>query len=79
MKLAGRARGVLLLPDGRIALAASVEGGRAARATFLAARLTPAGAFDPTFDGDGVARVATTRGGCAAAARRRSRSAPAGG
>ena len=44
---------------------------RAARATFLAARLTPAGAFDPTFGGDGVARVATTtrrlRGGGAAA------------
>ena len=42
-----------------------------ARATFLAARLTPAGAFDPTFSGDGVARVATTsrrmRGGGAAA------------
>jgi uncharacterized delta-60 repeat protein len=71
VKLAGRARGVLVLPDGRIALAAAVEGGRAARATFLAARLTPAGAFDPTFSGDGVARVTTTtrrmRGGGAAA------------
>jgi uncharacterized delta-60 repeat protein len=71
VKLAGRARDVLVLPDGRIALAASVEAGRAARATFLAARLTAAGAFDPSFDGDGVARVATTtrrmRGGGAAA------------
>jgi uncharacterized delta-60 repeat protein len=71
VKLAGRARDVLVLPDGRIALAAAVERGRAARATFLAARLTPAGAFDPAFDGDGVARVATTtrrvRGGGAAA------------
>jgi uncharacterized delta-60 repeat protein len=71
VKLAGRARDVLVLPDGRIALAASVEAGRAARATFLAARLTVAGAFDPSFDGDGVARVATTtrrlRGGGAAA------------
>ena len=71
VKLAGRARDVLALPDGRIALTAAVERGRAARATFLAARLTPAGAFDPTFDGDGVARVATTtrqvRGGGAAA------------
>jgi len=70
-KLAGRARDVLALPDGGVALAAAVERGRAARATFLAARLTPAGAFDPTFDGDGVARVATTtrrvRGGGAAA------------
>ena len=71
VKLAGRARDVLVLPDGRIALAAAVEHGRAARATFLAARLTTAGAFDPSFDGDGVARVATTtrrvRGGGAAA------------
>jgi uncharacterized delta-60 repeat protein len=73
VRLAGRARDVLVLPDGRIALAAAVERGRAARATFLAARLTPAGAFDPSFDGDGdgVARVATTtrrlRGGGAAA------------
>ncbi len=71
VKLAGRARDVLALPDGRIALAAAAERGRAARATFLAARLTPTGAFDPTFDGDGVARVATTtrrvRGGGAAA------------
>ena len=71
VKLAGRARDVLVLPDGRIALAAAAERGRAARATFLAARLTAAGAFDPTFDGDGVARVATTtrrvRGGGAAA------------
>jgi uncharacterized delta-60 repeat protein len=71
VKLAGRARDVLVLPDGRIALAAAVERGRAARATFLAARLTPAGAFDPAFNGDGVARVATTtrrlRGGGAAA------------
>ena len=70
-KLAGRARDVLVLPDGRIALAAAVERGRAARATFLAARLTAAGAFDPSFDGDGVARVTTTsrrmRGGGAAA------------
>ena len=70
VRLAGRARDVLALPDGRIALAAAVERGRAARATFLAARLTPTGAFDPTFDGDGVARVATTtrrvRGGGAA-------------
>ncbi len=71
VQLAGRARDVLVLPDGRIALAAAVERGRRARATFLAARLTAAGAFDPTFDGDGVARVATTtrrvRGGGAAA------------
>jgi uncharacterized delta-60 repeat protein len=71
VRLAGRARDVLVLPDGRIALAAAVERGRAARATFLAARLTPAGAFDPTFGGDGVARVLTTtrriRGGGAAA------------
>jgi len=71
VKLAGRARDVVALPDGRIALAAAVERGRAARATFLAARLTAAGAFDPTFDGDGVARIATTtrrvRGGGAAA------------
>jgi uncharacterized delta-60 repeat protein len=71
VQLAGRARDVLVLPSGKIALAASVERGHAARATFLAARLTPAGAFDPTFDGDGVARVATTtrriRGGGAAA------------
>jgi uncharacterized delta-60 repeat protein len=69
--LAGRARDVLVQPDGRIALAAAVEAGRAARATFLAARLTPAGAWDRSFDGDGVARVATTahrlRGGGAAA------------
>ncbi len=69
--LAGRARDVLVLPDGRIALAASVERGRAARGTFLAARLTAAGAFDPSFDGDGVARIVTTsrriRGGGAAA------------
>jgi uncharacterized delta-60 repeat protein len=74
--LAGRARDVLVLPDGRIALAASVERGRAARATFLAARLTAAGAFDPTFAGDGVARIATTTrrlrdGGAAAIARDR--------
>jgi uncharacterized delta-60 repeat protein len=71
VQLAGRARDVLVLPDGRIALAAAVERGRAARATFLAARLTAAGAFDRTFNGDGVARVATTtrrvRGGGAAA------------
>ena len=71
VRLAGRARDVLVLPDGRIALAASVERGRAARATFLAARLTAAGAFDQSFGGDGVARVATTRrrvrGGGAAA------------
>jgi uncharacterized delta-60 repeat protein len=71
VRLAGRARDVLVLPGGRIALAASVEDGLAARATFLAARLTAAGAFDPSFDGDGVARVATTtrrvRGGGAAA------------
>lgn len=60
VKLAGRARDVLLLPDGRIALAVSVERGRTARATFLAARLTPNGAFDPTFSGDGVTRIATT-------------------
>jgi uncharacterized delta-60 repeat protein len=69
--LAGRARDVLVLPSGKLALAASVERGRLARATFLAARLTPDGAFDPSFDGDGVARVATTarrlRGGGAAA------------
>jgi len=58
--LAGRARDVLVLPDGRIALAAAVERGRAARGTFIAARLTPTGAFDPSFDGDGVARIATT-------------------
>ena len=72
--LAGRARDVLVLPSGKIALAASVERGRLARATFLAARLTPEGAFDPSFDGDGVARVATTArrmrdGGAAAIAR----------
>jgi uncharacterized delta-60 repeat protein len=71
VQLAGRARDVLVLPDGRITLAAAVERGRAARATFLAARLTAAGAFDRTFNGDGVARVATTtrrvRGGGAAA------------
>ena len=60
VKLAGRARAVTVLPDGRIALAVSAEPGRAARATFIAARLTAGGAFDPTFDGDGVARVATT-------------------
>ena len=70
-QLAGRARDVRVLRDGRIVLAASVEGGRAARATFLAARLTPAGAFDPTFSGDGIARITTTsrrmRGGGAAA------------
>jgi uncharacterized delta-60 repeat protein len=58
--LAGSARDVLVLPDGKIALAASVEHARAARATFLAVRLTAAGAFDPSFDDDGVARVATT-------------------
>jgi uncharacterized delta-60 repeat protein len=71
VKLAGRARDVRVLPDGRIAVAAAAERGRASRATFLAARLTAAGAFDPTFDGDGVTRVATTtrrvRGGGAAA------------
>ncbi len=71
VRLAGRARDVLVQPDGRIAVAASVERGRAARATFLAARLTAAGVFDPSFSGDGVARVATTtrrlRGGGAAA------------
>ncbi len=60
VKLAGRARDVRLLPDGRIALAVSVERGRTARATFIAARLTPTGAFDPTFGGDGVTRIATT-------------------
>ena len=69
--LAGSARDVLVLPDGKIALAASVERARAARTTFLAARLTAAGAFDPSFDDDGVARIATTpwrlRGGGAAA------------
>ena len=71
VQLAGRARDVQLRPDGRIAVAVSVEAGRAARATFLAAQLTPAGAFDPAFNGDGVARIATTarrlRGGGAAA------------
>jgi uncharacterized delta-60 repeat protein len=71
VKLAGRARDVQLRPDGRIVLAVSVEAEIAARATFIAAQLTPAGAFDPAFNGDGVARVTTTarrlRGGGAAA------------
>jgi uncharacterized delta-60 repeat protein len=71
VRLAGRARDVLVLPDGRIALAVAPEPGVAARATFIAARLTAAGAWDPSFDGDGVARIATTtrrmRGGGAAA------------
>ena len=70
VKLAGRARDVLVQPDGRIALAVAPEQGVAARATFIAGRLTAAGAWDPSFDGDGVARVATTtrriRGGGAA-------------
>ncbi len=70
VKLAGRARDVLVQPDGRIALAVAPEQGVAARATFIAGRLTATGAWDPSFDGDGVARVATTtrrmRGGGAA-------------
>jgi uncharacterized delta-60 repeat protein len=60
VKLAGRARDVLVLPDGRIALAASAERGHTARATFIAARLTASGAFDPSFDGDGIVRISTT-------------------
>lgn len=60
VKLAGRARDVTVMADGRIALAVSIERGRTARGTFLAARLTPDGAFDPTFNGDGVTRIATT-------------------
>ena len=79
VELAGRARDVRVLRDGRIVLAASVEGGRAARATFIAARLTPAGAFDPTFSGDGVARVATTSRRMRGGERRRSRSAARAG
>ena len=71
VKLAGRARAVALRPDGRILLAVSAEAGRASRATFIAAMLTPGGVFDPAFGGDGIARIATTsrrlRGGGAAA------------
>lgn len=60
VRLAGRARAVAVMPDGRIALAVSPERGRTARGTFVAARLNPDGTFDPTFGGDGVARIATT-------------------
>jgi uncharacterized delta-60 repeat protein len=75
--LAGRARDVLVLPNGKLALAVSTERGRLAQGTFVAARLLPNGAFGPSFDEDGIARVATTarrlRGGGAAAIARDAR------
>jgi uncharacterized delta-60 repeat protein len=72
-RLAGRATGAVVLPDGTVAVAAAAEAGFAAAGAFVAVRLTPAGAFDPAFDGDGVVSVATTRrrltdGGAAAIA-----------
>jgi len=72
-RLAGRARDVLVLNGGGIALAAGPEAGRLARGTFAAVRLTPTGDFDPSFDVDGVARVITssrrlTEGGASAIA-----------
>jgi uncharacterized delta-60 repeat protein len=58
--LPGRATGVVVLADGGVAVAAAPELGRIDPGTFVALRLTPAGAFDPAFDGDGVVRVQTT-------------------
>ena len=69
----GRARDVIVLPDGSVAVAAAPELGRVDPGTFVALRLTPAGAFDPAFGQDGVADVLTTpqrmtEGGAAAIA-----------
>jgi uncharacterized delta-60 repeat protein len=71
--IAGRARDVVVLPDGSVGAAVSPELGRVDPGTFVAIRLTPAGAFDPAFGLDGVVDVLTTplrlsEGGAAAIA-----------
>ena len=71
--VAGRARDVIVLPDGSVAVAAAPELGRVDPGTFVALRLTPAGAFDTGFGQDGVVDVLTTprrltEGGAAAIA-----------
>lgn len=60
--LVGRARDVLLLDDGAVAVAAAAEEELSGPGTFVAARLTPAGALDPAFGAGGIATVPTTQG-----------------
>jgi uncharacterized delta-60 repeat protein len=68
---AGRARDVLVLADGAVAVALAGERLLTGPGTFFAARLTAAGALDPAFGAGGIATVTTTRsalrGGGAAA------------
>lgn len=71
--VAGRARDLIVLADGSVAAAVAPELGRVDPGTFVALRLTPAGALDTAFGQDGVVDVLTTplrlsEGGAAAIA-----------